>query len=67
MFEQQFKSISKIDFMERYINEVGRDQLLDVLLCVHKVHIQTRPKFILKHMDISTCYKANTIAAEAIS
>jgi len=27
MFEQQFKSISKIDFMERYISEVSRDCL----------------------------------------
>ncbi|XP_056606998.1 E3 ubiquitin ligase TRAF3IP2 [Triplophysa dalaica] len=55
MFEQQFKSISKIDFMERYINE--KDYLIIIVISPKYHEIVTSASFYMENDEtLNTVY-----------
>nr|XP_055069111.1 E3 ubiquitin ligase TRAF3IP2 isoform X2 [Misgurnus anguillicaudatus] len=55
MFEQQFKSISKIDFMERYINE--KDYLIIIAISPKYHEIVTNASFCMENDEtLNTVY-----------
>ncbi|KTF85778.1 hypothetical protein cypCar_00027116, partial [Cyprinus carpio] len=55
MFEQQFKSISKIDFMERYISE--KDYLIIIVISPKYHEIVTNASFFMENDEtLNTVY-----------